>query len=57
MLEVNHDSVQWAWRGEDHAMTWCDSGTGKGSAQTPTVPYDELHVTIHLRQPNKAHGA
>ena len=28
--------------------------TGKGRAQEPTVPYDEIHVTIDLRQ---AHGA
>lgn len=24
---------------------------GKGRAQTPTVPYDEIHVTIDLRRP------
>jgi predicted transcriptional regulator len=30
---------------------------GKGRAQTPTVPYDEIHVTIDLRQPQEAHAA
>ncbi len=30
---------------------------GKGRAQTPTVPYDEIHVTIDLRQPRSAHAA
>jgi predicted transcriptional regulator len=28
--------------------------TGKGRAQTSTVPYDEIHVTIDLRQPHEA---
>jgi predicted transcriptional regulator len=30
---------------------------GKGRAQTPTVPYDEIQVTIDLRQPYEAHAA
>ncbi len=30
---------------------------GKGRAQTPTVPYDEIQVTIDLRQPRAAHAA
>lgn len=30
---------------------------GKGRAQTPTVPYDEIRVTIDLRQPRAAHAA
>jgi predicted transcriptional regulator len=30
---------------------------GKGRAQTPTVLYDELHVTIDLRRPREAHAA
>jgi predicted transcriptional regulator len=33
------------------------SQTGKGRAQAPTVPYDEIHVTIDLRQPHAAHAA
>jgi predicted transcriptional regulator len=33
------------------------SQTGKGRAQAPTVPYDEIHVTIDLRQPHTAHAA
>lgn len=28
---------------------------GKGRAQAPTVPYDEIHVTIDLRQSHEAH--
>jgi predicted transcriptional regulator len=28
---------------------------GKGRAQVPTVPYDEIQVTIDLRQPRAAH--
>jgi predicted transcriptional regulator len=32
------------------------SQTGKGRAQAPTVPYDEIHVTIDLRQPHTAHA-
>jgi predicted transcriptional regulator len=32
-------------------------GSGKGRAQTPTVPYDEIHVTIDLRQPHEVHAA
>jgi predicted transcriptional regulator len=31
--------------------------SGKGRAQTPTVPYDEIQVTIDLRQPGSAHAA
>jgi predicted transcriptional regulator len=27
--------------------------TGKGGAHAPTVPYDEIHVTIDLRQPHE----
>jgi predicted transcriptional regulator len=30
---------------------------GKGRAQAPTVPYDEIRVTIDLRQPRPAHAA
>jgi predicted transcriptional regulator len=30
---------------------------GKGRAHTPTVPYDEIQVTIDLRQPRSAHAA
>jgi len=30
---------------------------GKGRAQAPTVPYDEIRVTIDLRQPSSAHAA
>ena len=30
---------------------------GKGRAQMPTVPYDEIQVTIDLRQPRPAHAA
>ncbi|HLX04761.1 MAG TPA: ArsR family transcriptional regulator [Candidatus Binatus sp.] len=30
---------------------------GKGRAQTPTVPYDEIQVTIDLRQPRAARAA
>ena len=30
---------------------------GKGRAQMPTVPYDEIQVTIDLRQPRAAHAA
>ncbi len=33
-----------------------ETGSGKGRAQTPTVPYDEIHVTIDLRQPHEAHA-
>jgi predicted transcriptional regulator len=29
----------------------------KGRAQAPTVPYDEIRVTIDLRQPREAHAA
>ena len=31
-----------------------ESAAGKGRAQTPIVPYDEIHVTIDLRQPHEA---
>ena len=34
-----------------------EARTGKGKAQTPTVPYDEIHVTIDLRQPHEARPA
>jgi predicted transcriptional regulator len=34
-----------------------ESSAGKGRAQTPMVPYDEIHVTIDLRQPHEAHAA
>jgi predicted transcriptional regulator len=34
-----------------------EARTGKGRAQTPTVPYDEIHVTIDLRQPHEARAA
>jgi len=30
---------------------------GKGRAQAPTVPYDEIHVTIDLRQSSEAAAA
>ncbi|MFZ1886779.1 MAG: hypothetical protein WAU33_02010 [Candidatus Binataceae bacterium] len=30
---------------------------GKGRAQAPTVPYDEIRVTIDLRQPRPARAA
>jgi len=30
---------------------------GVGRARTPTVPYDEIQVTIDLRQPRAAHAA
>ena len=30
---------------------------GKGRAQTPTLPYDEIHVTIDLRHQHPAHAA
>ncbi len=30
---------------------------GKGRAQVPTVPYDEIQVTIDLRQPRAEHAA
>lgn len=37
---------------------WVTSETraGKGRAQAPTVPYDEIHVTIDLRQPHEIHA-
>lgn len=31
-------------------------GRGKGRAQMPTVPYDEIRVTIDLRGPHQAHA-
>ncbi len=31
--------------------------SGKGRAQAPTVPYDEIQVTIDLRKPNEVHAA
>ena len=34
-----------------------EKGSGKGRAQTPIVPYDEIHVTIDLRQPDEVHAA
>ena len=33
------------------------SRTGKGRAQAPSVPYDEIHVTIDLRQPREVPAA
>jgi len=33
-----------------------EASGGKNRAQTPTVPYDEIRVTIDLRQP-RAHAA
>jgi len=30
---------------------------GSGRAQTPTVPYDEIHVTIDLRHPRETYAA
>jgi predicted transcriptional regulator len=30
--------------------------TDKGRAQAATVPYDEIHVTIDLRQPHEVHA-
>jgi predicted transcriptional regulator len=34
-----------------------EASGGKGRAQIPSVPYDEIHVTIDLRQANAAHAA
>jgi predicted transcriptional regulator len=34
-----------------------EASASKGRAQIPTVPYDEIHVTIDLRQPREAHAA
>ncbi len=34
-----------------------EARSGKGRAQAPTVPYDEIQVTIDLRQPHEAHAA
>lgn len=31
--------------------------SGKGRARKPTVPYDEIHLTIDLRQPHTVHAA
>jgi predicted transcriptional regulator len=33
-----------------------EAQSGKGRGQTPTVPYDEIHVTIDLRQPHDIHA-
>jgi predicted transcriptional regulator len=33
------------------------ANAGKGRAQAPTLSYDEIHVTIDLRQPHEAHAA
>jgi predicted transcriptional regulator len=33
-----------------------EARSGKGRAQVPTVPYDEIHVTIDLRQPHEVHA-
>jgi len=34
-----------------------ETKTGKGRAQVPTVPYDEIQVTINLRHQHPAHAA
>jgi predicted transcriptional regulator len=34
-----------------------EAKAGKGRAQAPTVPYDEIQVTIDLRHPRSAHAA
>jgi predicted transcriptional regulator len=34
-----------------------EAAASKGRAQRPTVPYDEIHVTIDLRQPHEVHAA
>ena len=34
-----------------------ESKPGNGRAQTPSVPYDQIHVTIDLRQPRTARAA
>ena len=34
-----------------------EASRGKGRAQAPTVPYDEIRVTIVLRQQRPAHAA
>jgi len=34
-----------------------DTRAGRGRAQTPTVPYDEIHVTIDLRRPHAVRAA
>ncbi|MGO9263287.1 MAG: ArsR family transcriptional regulator [Candidatus Binataceae bacterium] len=34
-----------------------EANGGRGRARTPTVPYDEIQVTIDLRQPSAAHAA
>jgi predicted transcriptional regulator len=31
--------------------------SGRGRAQAPTVPYDEIQITIDLREPRAAHAA
>jgi predicted transcriptional regulator len=42
---------------ERFGLVSLETRSGKGRAQTPTVPYDEIHVTIDLRQPHEAHAA
>lgn len=34
-----------------------ESGAGKGRTRKPTVPYDEIHVMIDLRQSSQVHAA
>jgi predicted transcriptional regulator len=34
-----------------------DSQRGKGRVQTPIVPYNEIRVTIYLRQPHTPNAA
>jgi predicted transcriptional regulator len=34
-----------------------EAAASKGRAQRPTVPYDEIHVTIDLRQPHEVRAA
>jgi hypothetical protein len=33
-----------------------EAKSGKGRAQVPTVPYDEIQVNIDLQQPHPAHA-
>jgi predicted transcriptional regulator len=33
-----------------------ETSVAKGRAQTPTVPYDEIHVTIDLRHSHEGHA-
>jgi predicted transcriptional regulator len=42
---------------EQLGLVHLEKGSSKGRAQTPTVPYDEIHVTIDLRQPHEVHTA